>query len=234
MALHEKLIAIQAKCQDIIDRSNDPTSQPDAIAALAQVNSIVQNQQMVQLLTAVVTELQSAQSVVTEWIDAKGNYYMCAIDGTTVKTYTPSGEDFIPTEPCRPANLSSHSATLSSIKKPRSIPAYHRVRGQEQVTIKADKTFVEIKVRSGEVSSSIGDGVLKAGDCVAWSDFEGIGEIILNGHDEDTEYLIVTREPEAMAIFMPVPTEAETTEADPEYLLTGDLLPIPVETIAAA
>jgi hypothetical protein len=229
---YDKLTGIQAKCKAVLEASSDPSTHPTALLMLSNVNSIVQTQQLVAMMNVVVQELQSAKTAVTQWRDARGIFFLCAIDGTTVRTYSPSGEVFIPVEPCSPADRveAAPSMILKSYTPTPAIPSHVRIVGMERVEIPAGAIAIEINIKSGEVSSSGGVGTLIPGDKFKWEYQEGLTGIAFVGGTPDTEYSIaIVRPALAIAIDPPVeePEIVSVAGYPPSSPLTAELIPAP-------
>jgi hypothetical protein len=226
---YDKLTAIQAKCKAVLEGSADPSTQPTALLMLAETNSIIQAQQMVALMTVVVQELQANKTAASQWRDAKGIFYLCALEGTTIRTYRPNGDAFVPTEPSTPVIGSSGftTATLESSAKVIATPSHIRMLGMEHMTIPAGATSIEITVKSGEVSSSNGTGALVPGDNFKWDNYDGgLSKIDFVGATPDTEYAIAILRPE---VPLPKPLDPALVKAAPsDHPLTAELIPHPL------
>lgn len=224
---YDKLTGIQLKCKSQLEASTDASTHPTALAMLANVNQIVQTQQIVAILNVIVQELQSAKSVVTQWRDARGIYYLCAIDGTTVRTYSPSGEAFIPVEPCVPADsigVVAEAVPGELMSLPPAAISHSRIVGMQRTEVAAGAISVEICVKSGEVSSSGGVGVLTAGDKLKWEYAHGLEGIAFVGASPDTEYSIAIVRSANVIDNAPTPKPTVAAEESP---LTGELIPSP-------
>ena len=244
--LAQKLIDAQAKSIAKITGMNDPGGDPKEIQKLADINSIVQLQKVVSLQGQILTELQVLNAGKTDnstWIDEAGTYYQSIATGDTIRTYTPDGEVYIPTGKSRPADApitfigESGGTLLASYDPPLSTPGFIRRRGTEQLDIKAGAKSICIIVSGGEVTCDRGQGVLIAGDKLAFADPNGLSAIVLNGNT-DADYLVAFRytvEPEAVAVEPEIEVaEAAIDEASTEDLpMTGDLLP-PVHDLSLA
>jgi hypothetical protein len=232
---YDKLVAIQAKCKAVLEGSVDPLTQPTALLMLSEVNSIVQTQQVIAMMTVIVQELQSAKTAVTQWQDAKGRFFLCAIDGTTVRTYLPDGEAFVPIEPCTPvsqvpASIPAATATLTIATAPTATASHVRMVGMQHLEIPAGALSLEVCVKSGELSTSNGVGVLVPGDKFKWENINGgLSKIEFVGGTPDTEYSIAILRHE---VALPKPPEnpaAKVVAPAPvvEHPMTAELIPHP-------
>jgi hypothetical protein len=232
--LAQKLIDAQAKSIAKITGMNDPGGDPKEIQKLADINSIVQLQKIVSLQGQLLTELQilnSGKSDNSTWIDEAGNYYQSIATGDTIRTFTADGEVHIPIGKSRPADAPIQSGTLlTAFEPPLSTPGFIRRRGTEQLDVAPGAKSICIIVSGGEVTCDRGEGVLIAGDKLAFADPNGLSGMTLNGNP-DADYLVAFRyvvEAEVVAVEPEVETavnEALVETEDPSMPMTGDLLP---------
>jgi hypothetical protein len=241
--LAQKLIDAQAKSIAKITGMNDPGGDPKEIQKLADINSIVQWQKLIALHGQILTELQVLNSGKTEnptWIDSLGNYYLSIATDDTIRTFTADGEVYIPIGKSRPADAPIQSGTLlTAFEPPLSTPGFIRRSGTEQLDLAPGAKSICIIVSGGEVTCDRGQGILIAGDKLAFADPNGLSGMVFNGNN-DAEYLVAFRyvvEEVAVAVDPAVvcpPVEALEADDDVEDLpMTGDLLP-PVHDLSLA
>jgi hypothetical protein len=241
--LAAKLVDAQAKSIAKITGMNDPGADPKEIQKLADINSIVQLAKSIKLLGDIFTELQilnSGKSDNSTWIDENGNYYQSIATGDTIRTYTADGEVYLPIGKSRPADAPTQSGTLlTSFEPPLSTPGFIRRSGTEQLDLLPGAKSITIIVSGGEVTCDRGEGVLIAGDKLAFADPNGLSGMVFNGN-LDADYLVAFRyvvEVEAVAVDPAVvcpPVESVEVEDDVEDMpMTGDLLP-PVHDLSLA
>jgi hypothetical protein len=237
-----KLIEIQSKSMAKIAAMNDPSANPREVQTLSDVNSIVQWQKIIQLQGQILTELQvlnSGKSDNSTWIDEAGNYYQSIATGDTIRTFSADGEIYIPVGKSRPADAAvpfigeSGDTLLTSYDPPLSTPGFVRRQGTHQLDIEDGAKSICIIVSGGEVTCDRGEGVLIAGDKLAFADPNGLSAIVLNGNT-DADYLVAFRyvaeakvvavEPETLC--PPIESTDIQAESEPEEIpMTGDLLP---------
>lgn len=224
-----KLDAAQKLTINEITKLHQPTTAPHKFALLADINLIVQSAKVVKLMGDIVTELQELKigsaSHIQTWIDESGTYYQSITTGDTIRTYTPSGHEYIPTGNSRPVNNSDPGFGIEAIHAP-SKPGFTYRRGTEQVVVATGAQYISIAVMAGEVSCSNGEGVLLADSKLEFTDEDGLTELIFNG-DVDAEYLVSTR--------YPVKKEKQNLLIEPADFnleMTADLLPSAHELVA--